>query len=112
VLITQNALEAAVLAFLDSLCGALIARDTNRIWLLLAHPLAQALPRGVREEATAIANGHRRSFVAPIQTLQFYHQTAHLLGVSADPATPRDTPSARDDERRQFELPLERATTH
>ena len=101
-----------MLAFLDSLCGALMARDTDRIWLLLAHPLAQALPRGVREEATAIANGHRRSFVAPLQTLQFYHQTAHLLGVSADPATRPPAAPVRDAELRQMELPLERATTH
>jgi hypothetical protein len=103
----------SVLAFLDSLCGALMARDTDRIWLLLAHPLAQALPRGVREEATAIANGHRRSFVAPLQALQFYHQTAHLLGISADPATRRPTTTAaRDEELRQMELPLESAATH
>jgi hypothetical protein len=101
-----------LLAFLDSLCGALIARDTDRIWQLLAHPLAQALPRGVREEATAIANGHRRSFVAPIQTLQFYHQTAHLLGVSADPATKHPAPQVRESEQRQMELPLERVTAH
>jgi len=101
-----------VLAFLDSLCGALIARDSDRIWQLLAHPLAQALPRGVREEATAIANGHRRSFVAPLQTLQFYHQTAHLLGVSADPATRRQSPRVREGEMRQMELDLEKATAH
>jgi hypothetical protein len=101
-----------VLAFLDSLCGALIARDTDRIWLLLGHPLAQALPRSVREEATAIANGHRRSFVAPLQTLQFYHQTAHLLGVSADPATRRAAAPAREAELRQMELELERVAAH
>jgi hypothetical protein len=101
-----------VLAFLDSLCGALIARDSDRIWLLLGHPLAQALPRGVREEATAIANGHRRSFVAPLQTLQFYHQTAHLLGVSSDPATRRAPVKVRETELRQMELELERVTAH
>ena len=101
-----------MLAFLDSLCGALIARDIDRIWLLLGHPLAQALPRGVREEATAIANGHRRSFVAPIQALQFYHQTAHLLGVSVDPATRRPPVTAQDPEMRQMELDLEHVTAH
>lgn len=101
-----------MLAFLDSLCGALMARDTERIWLLLGHPLAQALPRGVREEATAIANGHRRSFVAPLQTLQFYHQTAHLLGVSADPATRRPMTKTHEGELPQMELELERVTAH
>ena len=33
-----------MLAFLDSLCDALIARDADRITRLLAHPLARALP--------------------------------------------------------------------
>jgi len=102
-----------VLAFLDSLCGALIARDSDRIRLLLAHPLARALPRAVREEAVAIANGHRRGFVAPLQALRLYHQTAHLLGACADPATRRAAmaPTAAG-ELRQMELPLERAAAH
>ncbi len=34
-----------MLAFLDSLCAALIARDVIRIRQLLAHPLSRALPR-------------------------------------------------------------------
>jgi hypothetical protein len=99
-----------VLAFLDSLCGALIARDAERIRRLLAHPLALALPRAVRDEASAIAHGTRRGFVAPLQSLRLYHQTAHLLGVSTDPATRRlpAADSART-ERRQMELPLESA---
>ena len=97
-----------MLAFLDSLCDALIARDADRITRLLAHPLARALPAGVRDEAVAIAQGGRRGFAAPLRTLRLYHQTAHLLGVSADPATnstrlPAPRPQA---ERRQMELPL------
>lgn len=97
-----------MLAFLDSLCGALIARDADHIRRLLAHPLARALPAGVRDEAIAIAQGGRRGFAAPLQTLRLYHQTAHLLGVSADPATQGTrAPSARPAaERRQMELPL------
>ena len=99
-----------MLAFLDSLCGALIARDADHIRRLLAHPLARALPPGVRDEAVAIAQGSRRGFVAPLQTLRLYHQTAHLLGVNADPATPHSPAPRAVGERRQMELPLGPAT--
>jgi hypothetical protein len=98
-----------MLAFLDSLCGALIARDVGRIRLLLAHPLSRALPRAVREEATAIAGGTSRGFVAPLQAMRLYHQTAHLLGVRSDPAVPGTT--RREPPRRQMDLPLEAAAS-
>ena len=93
-----------MLAFLDSLCTALIARDVIRIRQLMAHPLSRALPRAVREEATAIAGGAPRGFTAPLQAMRLYHQTAHLLGVRSDPAIRR---SAHEAGRRQFDLPLE-----
>lgn len=94
-----------MLAFLDSLCGALIARDVVRIRQLLAHPLSRALPRAVREEASAIAAGSSRANVAPLQAMRLYHQTAHLLGVRSDPAVRH--PTSREPGRRQFDLPLE-----
>ena len=94
-----------MLAFLDSLCVALIARDVIRIRQLLAHPLSRALPRAVREEASAIAGGSSRAFVAPLQAMRLYHQTAHLLGVRSDPAVRRTV--VRDTGRRQIDLPLE-----
>ena len=96
-----------MLAYIDSLCAALLARDGEEIRRLLRHPLARALPRAVREEALAIARAGSRSMRAPIQTLRFYHQTAHLLGVQRDPANPatRDR-SPSDDEQAQMELPL------
>lgn len=94
-----------MLAFLDSLCGALIARDVIRIRQLLAHPLSHALPRAVREEASAIAGGSLRATVAPLQAMRLYHQTAHLLGVRSDPAV-RHSPT-REPGRRQIDLPLE-----
>ena len=93
-----------MLSFLDSLCGALIARDVLRIRQLLAHPLSRALPRAVRDEAAAIAAGGREA-VAPLQAMRFYHQTAHLLGVRLDPAA-RGRRS-RDAAYRQMDLPLE-----
>jgi hypothetical protein len=94
-----------MLAFLDSLCAALIARDVVRIRQLLAHPLSRALPRAVREEASAIAGGSPRGFVAPLQAMRLYHQTAHLLGVRSDPAVRK--PPVRETGRRQIDLPLE-----
>jgi hypothetical protein len=94
-----------MLAFLDSLCAALIARDVVWIRQLLTHPLSRALPRAVREEACAIAAGSSRGYVAPLQTMRLYHQTAHLLGVRSDPTVHRR--GAREPARRQIDLPLE-----
>jgi hypothetical protein len=67
-----------MLAYLEDLCGALIAHDTDAIQRLLAHPLARSLPRQVREEAIAISRASAASLRAPIQTLRFYHQTLQL----------------------------------
>lgn len=97
-----------MLAFLESLCGALSARDADAIRRLLGHPLALALPRLVREEAKAIASGQARGIVAPLHAMHFYHQTAHLLGVCSDSAVRRDEAPKRG--AQQIELPLKRAT--
>lgn len=94
-----------MLAFLDSLCAALVARDVARIRFLLAHPLSRALPRAVREEASAIAGGASRGFVAPLQTMRLYHQTAHLLGVRSDPGVQRQ--AKKENARRPVDLPIE-----
>jgi hypothetical protein len=93
-----------MLAFLDSLCAALISRDAIRIRQLLAHPLSRALPRAVREEAFAIASGAPRAYTAPLQAMRLYHQTAHVLGVRSDPAIRRPP---RETSRRQIDLPLD-----
>ena len=93
-----------MLAFLDSLCTALTSRDVARIRQLLAHPLSLALPRAVREEASAIAGGASRGFVAPLQTMRLYHQTAHLLGACTDPASRRRESAAVGGEEGQIEL--------
>jgi hypothetical protein len=91
-----------VLAFLDTLCTALLARDAQRILELLRHPLARALPRQVREEAMLIARRGSRAMIAPVQTLRLYHQTAHLFGACSDPAagSSENDPAAR----RQLEM--------
>ena len=98
-----------MLNYIDSLCAALLARDGDEIRRLLRHPLARALPRGVREEALGFARSGSRSMRAPLQALRFYHQTAHLLGVQHDPANPALLAAQRnreDDEEAQMELPL------
>jgi hypothetical protein len=73
-----------VLAFLEALRDALIARDGDAIRRLLAHPLAGALPDAVRAEATRVLQGQLSPVAVPIATLQLYHQTAHCLGVARE----------------------------
>ena len=73
-----------MLAFLELLCEALVARDAEEVRRLLEHPLARALPRHVRNEARTIADGGTLTFVAPVHALRLYHQTAHLLGARTD----------------------------
>lgn len=103
-----------MLAFLDSLCGALRARDLLLIRRLLDHPLASALPRGVREEARAIASGAARSYVAPLQAMRLYHQTAHLLGACSDAASDERVlrSDAEPSTREQIEMSLDRVHAH
>jgi hypothetical protein len=101
-----------LLAYLDMLCAALLARESWEIRRLLKHPLARVLPRRVREEAYAIARLGINTKRAPIHTLNFYHQTVQLLGthtevVAADaaPAAEAERP-AEDAGPVQLELPL------
>jgi len=98
-----------VLAYLDALCSALLSRNIEALRDLLKHPLAAALPEPVVAEVQQILSGQAQSFSAPINALQLYHQTAHLLGVCTDPASPRfrETVEPVQAERaRQMELPL------
>jgi hypothetical protein len=74
-----------LLAYLDMLCAALLARESWEIRRLLKHPLARVLPRRVREEAYTIARLGTSTRRAPIHTLNFYHQTVQLLGSHTDP---------------------------
>ena len=76
-----------MLAYLDALCAALLARDTKEIDRLGRHPLARALPRTVREEVLAIRRVGPGSLRAPMETLRHYHRTAHLAGIARDPAS-------------------------
>lgn len=98
-----------MLAYLDALCNALLSRNLEALRELLKHPLAAALPETVVAEVQQVLTGQAQSFRAPIHALQLYHQTAHLLGVCSDPASPRfkETIESTHQERaRQMELPL------
>ncbi len=93
-----------MLAYLDSLCAALLARDTSEIRRLLAHPMAQDLPRRVREEAVAISRAGRRSFIAPVNALHLYYKLTHMVDESSDPIFGDSKESVG--EGGQIELPL------
>lgn len=100
-----------MLAYLEALRDALIAREVDEIRRLLAHPLAGALTDAVRTEAHRVLQGLMPSIAVPLATLQLYHQTAHCLGVARDVRAVghlSKTPVVR--ERRstaQIELPLQ-----
>jgi hypothetical protein len=96
-----------MLAYLDSLCAALLARNTVEIRRLLAHPMAQDLPRRVREEAVAISRAGRRSFMAPVNALHLYYKLTHMVDESNDP-TFEAPPVAPEQEKKttQLNLPL------
>ena len=94
-----------MLAYLDSLCAALLARETSEIRRLLALPLAQDLPRRVREEAVAISRAGRRSFIAPVNALHLYYKLTHMVDETSDEsasAPPNDEAEKTD----QLDLPL------
>lgn len=100
-----------MLAYLDSLCAALLARDTSEIRRLLAHPMAQDLPRRVREEAVAISRAGRKSFIAPVNALHLYYKLTHMVDESADPTfetAPRQEASKEND---QLDLPLRKVSS-
>jgi hypothetical protein len=94
-----------MLAYLDSLCAALLARDSAEIQRLLSLPAARDLPRRVREEAVAISRAGNRSFMAPIHALHFYYKLTHMVDESSDPIF-GDAGKHGDGEDGQMELPL------
>lgn len=97
----------SMLAYLDSLCAALLARNTEEIRRLLAHPMAQDLPRRVREEAVAISRAGRRSFMAPVSALHLYYKLTHMVDENSDPTfTEPVEKSISGHDTGQIELPL------
>src|SRR5688500_3961612 len=93
-----------MLAYLDSLCAALLARDSTEIQRLLALPAARDLPRRVRDEAVAISRAGNRGLMAPIHALPFYYKLTHMVHESSDPIFGDSKESGS--EGGQIELPL------
>lgn len=88
-----------MLAFLDALCAALLARHSIEIYRLLALPQARQLPRSIREEATMIAKAGPTSHIAPIQALHLFYKLSHLV----DESTELDEPE-RAESKPQMEI--------
>lgn len=103
--------DPAVLAFLEALRDALMARDVHAVQRLLSHPLAGALPDAVRAEALRVVQDQMAPMAVPIATLQLYHQTAHCLGVARETrGVGADASTTRHRSRpatAQIELPLQ-----
>lgn len=103
-----------MLAYLDALLAALTMLDAAEVTRLLAHPLARILTREALAEAeAAIAPTAGNAAGAPLRILQLRHQTAHLLGASADASSRTGSPrrslppsTKRRKQSRQMELPL------
>lgn len=68
-----------MLAYLDALCAALLARNSIEIFRLLRLPAAKELPRSVREEAVCIGKAGPGSHIAPVQALHLYYKLSHLV---------------------------------
>ena len=100
-----------MLAYLDSLCAALLARDTSEIRRLLAHPMAQDLPRRVREEAVAISRAGRKSFIAPVNALHLYYKLTHMVDESNDPTIEPPTRGDETEKTDQLDLPLRKVSS-
>jgi hypothetical protein len=100
-----------MLAYLDSLCAALLARDTSEIRRLLALPLAQDLPRRVREEAVAISRAGRRSFIAPVNALHLYYKLTHMVDESSDTTFEGAPQKVEGDKTDQLDLPLRKVSS-
>jgi hypothetical protein len=103
-----------MLAYLDSLCAALLARNTVEIRRLLAHPMAQDLPRRVREEAVAISRAGRRSFMAPVNALHLYYKLTHMVDESSDPTYDTGAAAAHAEPEKktaQLDLPLRKVSS-
>ena len=96
-----------MLAFLDALCAALLARHSIEVYRLLALPAARKLPRAVRDEAVMIAKAGPESFMAPVQALHLYYKLSHLVDGSAE-LVPDEEWNAQEQKRTgpQMEFPF------
>jgi len=104
-----------MLAYLDSLCDAMVARDLTRLRNLVNdHPLARLLPSDAMSEVRRFLAGKTTVHAVPMVMLRFRDQTARLLRekprtelpLAASPMPPRLAAPARRRRAKQMELPL------
>jgi hypothetical protein len=69
-----------MLAYLDALCDAMVARDLTRLRdLVNDHPLARLLPSAAMSEVRRFLAGRTTVHAVPMTMLRFRDQTARLL---------------------------------
>jgi len=93
-----------MLSYLEELCSALLSHDATTVHRLLAQPLAQTLPRTVRDEALALSRAGPATLRAPIHTLRYYYQTLQLT--ESDHRASSDSAESADHSGEQIELVL------
>jgi hypothetical protein len=91
-----------MLAYLDALCAALLARNSIEVFRLLGLPDARKLPREVREEAVRIAKAGPGSFAAPVQALHLYYKLSHLVDESAELEVDEEEPAKKFSPQMEF----------
>ncbi len=82
----RSATGDALLAYLDRLYDAAVARQAHVVRSMLRTRMATHLPREVREDAVTVARAPGRSFRAPVRLLQYRHRMAELS--RAEPIPP------------------------
>jgi hypothetical protein len=84
-----------VIAYLERLAAALLARDPEEIRRLLAATESRSLPATVRREAVAIAREGPAGRRTPLQALHHLHRTRQLHdGLPRSPGLVATPPSA------------------
>jgi hypothetical protein len=84
-----------MLAYLDALCDAMVARDLTRLRNLVNdHPLARLLPADAMSEVRRFLAGRTSVHAVPMFMLRFRDQTARLLSELPRPELPSSEPDA------------------
>lgn len=83
---------ARLLSLAERLYDAIMARDVERVYALLAASAATSVPREVREEALAVVAMPARSYRVPMTLLRYHYRLSQLTRGEpmADDAPPPD----------------------
>lgn len=90
-----------LLALTERLYDAVMARDEERVFALLAASAATSVPREVREEALATVGLPAESFRVPMTLLRYHHRLGQLAGGDTCADAPPPDPA-------QIEIPFVR----